>query len=173
MDSTIQTLRREHAAEPSALNHQRLLAAQERAGDERAGRLLRVLLGTGPVFQEYLVEAQTFGGGGRITRAVQFGTSARPQPREKLSIQAGATHYCRPRYPLPYAAYTAWEIAYNRADLPAEVEAWMGQHWEDPEDSWSVAGYVPTETVQRLFSYLFVEHGEPCSLACERGRGVE
>lgn len=159
-DRKIRELERQFASSPDTETGQRLARMLERAGEGRKSRAIRLSIGEFPSFVTLLVEAERVGPGFRLTRAITFGDS-----EVSISIQAGPSQYCSNRSQiLSYDAYTAWEIGFQRSLLPTEVETAMppgGINWEDSSADWTVAGYVPTETVQALVEWLYVEYGEP------------
>lgn len=155
MDNTIQSIVRQHEANPRCQQTlQRLLRAQAQAGDTKAGRRLRLLTGSSPRFQSLLQVTGKWAQWAQLARAIAFGDSG-----VSISIQGGGSHYCDPRANVPYSQYVEWEIGFERGILPTEIAAPLD--WESPAADWSIAGYVPTEKVQALFDYLFVEYGEP------------
>ena len=80
-------------------------------------------------------------------------------------------------------SYEAWEIGFQRSllvtavtiqpalDIPqgivtpaliqraVDLDREMG--WESPGADWSVSGYVPTDLIQDLFNWMFVNYGAP------------
>lgn len=109
----------------------------------------------------------------------------------KLSIQAGSCQYCSPRQVLPRGdhSYTEWELGGIPSQLgepsrlvewEADFGAWYAEGENRPDDRWlavigeelpdpvrplcdtfTVAGYTPTETVQEMLDQLFILHGTP------------
>jgi len=165
MDSSLRNLERAFATDHS--HGPALLREYDRAGTEsRMVRALRASLGASPRFVSLLTESER-SNYHRMTTGLTFGASD-----VTISIQAGPGHYCSNRNEvLPYAAYTEFEIGFQRSLLgggdvedgigACEAHAGIGSYWESPDADWTVAGYVPTTLVQALVDHLYIEHGTP------------
>jgi|AntRauTorckE6833_2_1112554.scaffolds.fasta_scaffold02717_9 hypothetical protein len=76
-----------------------------------------------------------------------------------LSVQAHYAVYCKPRRTLDdLTKYTAWELGllYKNALTPPKDVPFLGfrEEWLELWGGDSVAGYVPTKTVQEIYEYL-------------------
>jgi hypothetical protein len=135
----------------------------ERLQDRAWGRANMAARGEAPDFRDFLRRA------GTVTETEHFRVFRRAIfSAWGLSMQAGASQYCFPRQTLgDLNAYSAWEVAlFDDRGFARPPEGFpCAGNWSGDD----VAAYVPTEEVQQMFTWLWVQYGDPAPAPLHEG----